>query len=116
MSLKKRKEKKFKNYSKQIKSNIILPFLFLKISIKFIYHEIKVLKNKKIVYINSLLLNSYSTPKNIKKLNKITFIGQNKGSSKYRGLTKMGINGRQALMMLKKSYIGTYDCEEFGGI
>ena len=48
MSLKKRKEKIFKNYSKQTKSNIILPFLFLKISIKFIYNNLllTLLKNK----------------------------------------------------------------------
>ena len=79
-------------------------------------NEIKVLKNKKIVYVNTLLLNSYSTSKNIKQLNKITFIGKSKRSSQYRGVSKNG-NQWQVLMMLKKkkSYIGSYDSEEVAG-
>ena len=77
---------------------------------------IKVLKNKKIVYVNTLLLNSYATSKNIKQLNNITFIGKSKRSSQYRGVSKNG-NQWQVLMMLekKKSYIGTYDSEEIAG-
>ena len=96
----KKKKYKKKKYNKQTESN----------------NEIKVLKNKKIVYINTLLLNSYSTSKNIKKLNKIIFIGKNKRSSQYRDVSKNG-NQWQVLMMLKKKklYIGTYDSEEFAG-
>ena len=76
-------------------------------------NEIKVLKNNKVVYVNTYLLNSYSTSKNIKKLNKIAFIGRNKRSSKYRGVSKNG-NQWQVLMMLNKnkSYIGSYPSEE----
>ena len=76
-------------------------------------NEIKVLKNNKIVYVNSFLLNSYSTSKNIKKFNKITFIGRNKRSSRYRGVSKNG-NQWQVLMMINKnkSYIGSYPSEE----
>jgi len=53
---------------------------FLKKSIKQTKNnnEIKVLKNNKVVYVNTYLLNSYSTSKNIKRLNKITFIGKKK--------------------------------------
>ena len=96
----KRPKKKYQKYIKQTKSN----------------NEIKVLKNKKIVYVNTLLLNSYSTSKNIKQLNKITFIGKSKRSSQYRGVSKNG-NQWQVLMMLKKkkSYIGSYDSEEVAG-
>ena len=76
-------------------------------------NEIKVLKNNKVVYVNSFLLNSYTTSKNIKKFNKITFIGRNKRSSKYRGVSKNG-NQWQVLMMINKnkSYIGSYPSEE----
>ena len=76
-------------------------------------NEIKVLKNNKVVYVNTFLLNSYSTSKNIKKLNKITFIGRNKRSSQYRGVSKNG-NQWQVLMMINKnkSYIGSYPSEE----
>lgn len=79
-------------------------------------NEIKVLKNKKVVYVNSSLLNSYSTSKNIKELNKITFIGKYKRTSKYRGVNKNG-NQWQVLMMINKikSYIGTYGSEELAG-
>ena len=76
-------------------------------------NEIKVLKNNKVVYVNTFLLNSYSTSKNIKKLNKIAFIGRNKRSSQYRGVSKNG-NQWQVLMMIhkNKSYIGSYPSEE----
>ena len=76
-------------------------------------NEIKVLKNNKVVYVNTFLLNSYTTSKNIKKLNKIAFIGRNKRSSRYRGVSKNG-NQWQVLMMINKnkSYIGSYPSEE----
>ena len=76
-------------------------------------NEIKVLKNNKVVYVNTFLLNSYSTSKNIKKFNKIAFIGRNKRSSRYRGVSKNG-NQWQVLMMINKSksYIGSYPSEE----
>ena len=77
-------------------------------------NEIKVLKNNKVVYVNTFLLNSYSTSKNIKRFNKITFIGRNKRSSRYRGVSKNG-NQWQVLMMINKNktYIGSYPSEEF---
>ena len=76
-------------------------------------NEIRVLKYKKVVYANSFLLNSYSTSKNIKKLNKITFVGTSKRRSKYRGVSKNG-NQYQVLIMInkKKTYIGSYPIEE----
>ena len=76
-------------------------------------NEVKVLKNNKAVYVNSYLLNSPSTSKNLKKLNKITFINKNKRSSRYRGVSKNG-NQWQVLMMHKKgkSYVGSYTSEE----
>ena len=76
-------------------------------------NEIKVLKNNKVVYVNTFLLNSYSTSKNIKKLSKVAFVGRNKRSSRYRGVSKNG-NQWQVLMMIKKnkSYIGSYPSEE----
>ena len=77
-------------------------------------NEIKVLKNNKVVYVNNFLLNSYSTSKNIKKLNTIAFIGRNKRSSRFRGVSKNG-NQWQVLMMINKhkTYIGSYASEEF---
>jgi len=79
-------------------------------------NEIKVLKYKKVVYVNSSLLNSYSTSKNIKLFNKINFVCKNKRNSKYRGVSKNG-NQWQVLMMINKtkSYIGSYDSEELAG-
>ena len=76
-------------------------------------NEVKVLKNNKAVYVNSYLLNSPSTSKNLKKLNKITFINKNKRSSRFRGVSKNG-NQWQVLMMHKKgkSYVGSYTSEE----
>ena len=76
-------------------------------------NEIKVLKNNKVVYVNTFLLNSYTSSKNIKKLNKIAFIGRNKRSSRFRGVSKNG-NQWQVLIMINKnkSYIGSYPYEE----
>ncbi len=53
-------------------------------------NEIKVLKNKKAVYINRCLLDSYSTSRNIKKFKKSKFEIRRKTSSKYRGVSKNG--------------------------
>jgi len=74
---------------------------------------VKVLKNKKIVYINTSLLNSNSNSTSIKKLNRITFVGRNKRSSRYRGVSKNG-NLWQVLIMVNKQkfYIGSYPSEE----
>ncbi len=55
-------------------------------------NEIKVLKNRKIVYVNKDLLNNYSTSKTIKKLKQINFVKINKTSSKYRGVSRNGNN------------------------
>ena len=76
-------------------------------------NEIKVFKNRKIVYINQTLLNSYNTSKNLKKVKNIAFIGETKRSSKYRGVSKNG-NQWQVLFMNhnKKSYVGSYSSEE----
>ena len=77
-------------------------------------NEIKVLKNHKAVYVNRYLLKSPSSSKNLKKLNKIAFIGKTKRSSRYRGVSRNG-NQWQVLIMLKrgKSYVGSYTSEEF---
>jgi hypothetical protein len=76
-------------------------------------NEIKVLKNHKAVYVNRFLLNSPSSSKKLKKLNKIAFIGKSKRSSRYRGVSRNG-NQWQVLIMLKrgKSYVGSYTSEE----
>lgn len=76
-------------------------------------NEIKVLKNRKIVYVNKDLLNNYSTSRTIKKLKKINFVKINKTSSKYRGVSRNG-NNWQVLIMInnKKYYIGSYPFEE----
>ena len=76
-------------------------------------NEIKVLKNKKVVYINTNLVTSYSTTRSIKKLNKIKFIIINKRKSKYRGVSKNG-NKWQVLINVnhKKCYLGSYPSEE----
>ena len=75
-------------------------------------NEIKVLKNKKPVYINRCLLDSYSTSRSIKKFKKTKFDVRSKTSSKYRGVSKNG-NQWQALIMInnKKYYIGSYPYE-----
>jgi hypothetical protein len=76
-------------------------------------NEIKVLKNKKAVYINRSLLNSYSTSRSFKKFKKFKFEIKKKTSSKYRGVSKNG-NKWQVLIMInnKKCYIGSYISEE----
>ena len=75
--------------------------------------EIKVFKNKKSVYINTYLFNSYSTSKNIKKSYKINFVIRKKRSSKYRGVSKNGSNWQVLIMINNKNYyIGSYPSEE----
>ena len=76
-------------------------------------NEIRVLKNKKAVYIDRYFLNANSTSRDIKKLKQNKFIVRNKTSSKYRGVYKNG-NKWQVLIMInnKKSYIGSYLSEE----
>ena len=75
-------------------------------------NEIKLLKNKKFVYINSALLN-YNSSIDIKEINNLFFVGKYKRCSKYRGVTKNG-NRWQVLMMINKNklYIGSYDSED----
>ena len=67
-------------------------------------NEIKVLKNKKVVYDNSFLLNSDSASKNIQRLKKVIFIGINRRGSKFRGVSKNG-NQYQVLIMINKKNI-----------
>ena len=76
-------------------------------------NEIKVLKNKKIVYINTDLLNKYSTSRYIKKAKNINFVIRNKTSSKFRGVSRNG-NKWQILIAVnnKKYYLGSYPSEE----
>ena len=87
-------------------------------------NEIKVLKNKKIVYINTdllnkystsryILLNKYSTSRYIKKAKNINFVIRNKTSSKFRGVSRNG-NKWQILIAKnnKKYYLGSYPSEE----
>ena len=75
-------------------------------------NEVKVFKNKKIVYVNKKLLNSYSVLRSIKKFGKINFITTKKRSSKYRGVSKNG-NKWQVLIMInnKNCYLGNYSSE-----
>ena len=75
--------------------------------------EIKVLKNKKAVYIDRYCLNANSPSKNIKKLKPNKFIIRKKTSSKYRGVSKNG-NKWQVLIQInnKQRYIGSYLSEE----
>jgi len=77
-------------------------------------NKIKVLKNKKIVYINADLLDKYSVKKIIKKSKNINFVKINKTYSKYRGVSRNG-NQWQVLIMSnnKKYYLGSYRSEEF---
>ena len=76
-------------------------------------NEIKIFKNKKIVYINKDLLNNYSTSRNIKKAKKINFVIRNKTGSKYRGVSRNGSNWQVLIMANnKKYYIGNYPSEE----
>lgn len=76
-------------------------------------NEIKVLKNKKAVYINRNLLNSHSTPRSLKKFKQFKFEIRKKTSSKYRGVSKNG-NKWQVLIMKNnnKYYISSYLSEE----
>ena len=74
-------------------------------------NEIKIFKNKKIVYINKDLLNNYSTSRNIKKAKNIYFVKRNKKSSKYS--SRNGSNWQVLIMANnKKYYIGNYPSEE----
>ena len=76
-------------------------------------NEIKVLKNRKIVYINTHLLNDYSTSRYLKKLKRINFVKRSKTSSKYRGVSRNGSNWQVLIMVNnKKYYIGSYPSEE----
>jgi len=76
-------------------------------------NEITVLKNRKIIYINSEALNNYPTKRYIKKLKRINFVRKYKTSSKYRGVSRNG-NNWQVLIMAnnKKYFIGNYPSEE----
>lgn len=96
---------KFFNNEKNISRNILLDLDS--------NNEIKILKNRKMIYVNKDLLNNYSTARNIKKLKKINFVKINKTSSKYRGVSRNG-NSWQVLIMIKnkKYYIGSYPSEE----
>ena len=78
-----------------------------------INNEIKVLKNKKLVYLNKKLLDTYSTSRAVKKFKKINFIVGKNRSSKYRGVSKNG-NKWQALIMKnnKKYFLGNYNSED----
>ena len=72
-------------------------------------NEIKVFKNKKVVYINKNLLNSYSTSRAIKKFKKINFVIRKNRSSKYRGVSKNGSKWQVLIMINKqKNYLGNY--------
>ena len=98
-----------------IQCQILLPLIIILQTVYIIKNnEIKVLKNHKAVYVNRYLLKSPSSSKNLKKLNKIAFIGKTKRSSRYRGVSRNG-NQWQVLIMLKrgKSYVGSYTSEEF---
>jgi len=76
-------------------------------------NEIKIFKNKKIVYINKDLLNNYSTSRSIKKAKNINFVIRNKTSSKYRGVSRNGSNWQVLIMANnKKYYKGNYPSEE----
>ena len=76
-------------------------------------NEIKVLKNNKVVYVNKILLNKYSTARGIKKLKKFNFVIRKKRSSIYRSVSKNGSKW-QVLMMInnKKCYLGSYPSED----
>ena len=75
-------------------------------------NEVRVLKNNKIVYVNSSLLNSYYNYTNLKFVDKGYKPKRSKRSSKYRGVSKNG-NQWQVLIMLdkNKSYIRSYSSE-----
>ena len=96
------------HYNKNLKENMNEKNI-LNFSNNIFNNKKKIKKNNKMVYINSFL---FEKKKKINKKNKI-FLGR-KRSSKYRGVSRNG-NGWQTLMMnnRNKSYIGTYDSEEF---
>lgn len=96
---------KYFNIEKNINAKSILDF--------GTKNEIKVLKNRKIVYINKDSLNNYSASRYIKKSKNINFVIRNKTSSKYRGVSRNG-NYWQVLIMInnKKYYLGNYPSEE----
>ena len=65
-------------------------------------------------YLNSCLLNSSSASRNLKQINKTTFISERKRRSKFRGVSKNGNQWQVLLMHNKgKSYVGSYSSEEF---
>ena len=74
---------------------------------------VKVIKNKKIVYVNSsYLLDSYYS-KNLKTVKKVVFIGRTKRNSKYRGVSKNGSQWQVLFMHQKeKTYAGCFPSEE----
>ena len=77
-------------------------------------NQFKVFKNRKIVYVNSCILNSQPSSRNIKQVKNIAFITKNKRSSKYRGVSKNG-NKWQVLFMNNKNnktYVYSYTSEE----
>lgn len=76
-------------------------------------NDIKVFKNKKIVYVNNFMLNSYYSSKNLKKVKNVAFIRKTERNSRYRGVSKNG-NHWQVLFTnkTKKSYISSYTSEE----
>ena len=67
-------------------------------------NEIKVLKNKKAVYVNRYLLNSYSTSRSLKKFQQSKFEIRKKTSSKYRGVSKNGNKWQVLIMINNKKY------------
>lgn len=77
-------------------------------------NEIKVFKNKKIVYINSNLLNSSSTSRDIEKIKDINFITRRKTTSLYRGVSKNWSKWQVIIMINnKRYYFGSYPTEEY---
>ena len=78
-------------------------------NLKNLGNEIKVKKNNKMIYINSLLFK----PKN---KNKDMILQKNKRNSIYRGVSKNG-NKWQVIISskYKKAYIGLYNTQEIAG-
>jgi len=87
-----------KNFLKNVKKN----------------NEVKVLKYKKLVYINTHFLNSSTTLQNMDSPTEILFIRKKKRSSRYRGVSKNGKKWQVLAMFNKsKNYIGSYNSEEY---
>lgn len=63
------------------------------------------MKYKKVVYANTVLLNSYNTAKSIEKYDKISFICRSKRSSDFRGVSKNGNQWQVNIMFNKKKII-----------